>query len=125
MYEIFEELCEKFRVTPYRVCKETGISTGTISNWKAGRYTPKGDKLIKIAEYFGVSLEYLTTGKEPEDGPVYYLNDETAQVAQEIFENRDLKMLFDASRGSSPEDLRLATDLLTALKKKGSENNDT
>ena len=59
MYKIFEELCKENGVTPYRVCKETGITTATISNWKAGRYTPKADKMQKIADYFGVSLEYL------------------------------------------------------------------
>lgn len=64
MYAIFDELCKKHNVTPYRVCKETGLTTATISNWKAGRYKPKADKLQKIANFFGVSLEYLTTGKE-------------------------------------------------------------
>lgn len=64
MYEIFELLCQKNGVTPYRVCKETGLTTATISNWKAGRYVPKADKMQKIADYFGVSIEYLMTGKE-------------------------------------------------------------
>lgn len=66
MYKIFEELCELKGVTPYRVCKETGLTTATISNWKAGRYTPKQDKLQKIADYFGVTIEYLMTGKKEE-----------------------------------------------------------
>lgn len=65
MYEQFEKLCKINNVTPYRVCKETGLTTATISNWKAGRYTPKADKLQKIADYFGVTLEYLMTGTEP------------------------------------------------------------
>lgn len=64
MYEIFEKLCQSHNVTPYRVCKETGLTTATISNWKAGRYTPKADKLQKIADYFGVSIEYLMTGNK-------------------------------------------------------------
>lgn len=64
MYEIFEKLCNQHNVTPYRVCKETGITTATISNWKAGRYVPKADKLQKIADYFDVSLSYLMSGKE-------------------------------------------------------------
>lgn len=66
MYEIFEKLCEEKGVTPYRVCKETGITTATISNWKAGRYTPKQDKLQKIAEFLGVTIEFLMTGENPE-----------------------------------------------------------
>lgn len=59
MYEIFEKLCRGKGVTPYRVCKETGLTTATISNWKAGRYMPKSDKMKRIAEYFDVSLDYL------------------------------------------------------------------
>lgn len=66
MYEIFEKLCRQHNVTPYRVCKETGLTTATISNWKAGRYTPKNDKMQKIADFFGVNIEYLMTGKEKE-----------------------------------------------------------
>ena len=69
MYEIFEELCKKNGVTPYRVCKETGLTTATISNWKAGRYIPKADKMQKIADYFGVSIEFLRTGKDVFEQP--------------------------------------------------------
>ncbi len=67
MYDIFEKLCEEKGVTPYRVCKETGITTATISNWKAGRYVPKADKMKKIADYFDVTVDYLMTGEEPKD----------------------------------------------------------
>jgi transcriptional regulator with XRE-family HTH domain len=64
MYEIFEKLCKERGVTAYKVCKATGITTATISNWKVGRYAPKQEKLKKIADYFGVSVEYLMTGVE-------------------------------------------------------------
>ena len=64
MYEIFEKLCEAKGLTPYKVSKATGIPTATLSNWKAGRYTPKQDKLQKIADFLSVSLEYLMTGLE-------------------------------------------------------------
>lgn len=118
MYEIFENLCNKNNVTPYRVCKETGLTTATISNWKAGRYTPKQDKLQKIADYFNVSLEYLMTGEEKEGGEKYYLNDETAEMAQTLFENKNLRVLFDAAKDATPEDLKTTYDMLMALKKK-------
>ena len=59
MYKRFEMLCEEKGITPYRVAKETGITTATLSNWKAGRYTPKADKLYRIAQYLGVSYQYL------------------------------------------------------------------
>ena len=43
---------------------------------------------------------------------------EGGQIAQEIFENRDLRALFDASRNATPEDLKIVRDLLTKNKKR-------
>ena len=42
--------------------KETGVSTATLSSWKAGDYVPKIDKLQKIADYFGVPVTYFLAG---------------------------------------------------------------
>lgn len=64
MYEIFEQLLQKYGITTYKISKDTGISQTVFSNWKSGRSTPKQDKMQIIADYFGVRLEYLTTGKE-------------------------------------------------------------
>lgn len=64
MYEIFEKLLKEHGVTAYRVAKETGVTTATLTSWKQGKYTPKPEKMQKIADYFGVSLTYLITGKE-------------------------------------------------------------
>lgn len=97
------------------VSRETGVSYSTFTDWKTGRYTPKADKMQKIADYFGVTVEYLMTG-EKNDG--YYLNPETAKAAQEMFENPELRVLFDAARDASPEDLRVVYDMLLALKRK-------
>lgn len=64
MYSIFEKLCDKNNVTPYKVGKATGIATSTLSDWKTGKSNPKPAKLQKIADYFNVSVDYLMTGKE-------------------------------------------------------------
>jgi len=63
MYEIFEQLLQKYGVTAYKVSKETGITQSTLSDWKRGRSTPKTENMKKIADYFGVTVEYLMTGK--------------------------------------------------------------
>lgn len=63
MYKRFEALMNAKGVTAYRVSKDTGISTSTLSEWKNERYVPKVDKLIILANYFGVTLEYLIYGK--------------------------------------------------------------
>lgn len=65
MYEIFAKLMKAKGCTAYQVAKETGIAQSTLSDWKNGKSVPKAEKIQKIADYFGVSAEYLMTGQEP------------------------------------------------------------
>lgn len=65
MYEIFEQLLQKHGLTSYKLSQLIGVSQSTLSDWKRGRSTPKQDKLQKIADYFGVTVDYLMNGVEP------------------------------------------------------------
>ena len=124
MYEIFAKLLKAKGCTAYQVSKATGIAQSTLSDWKNGKSIPKADKIQKIADFFGVSAEYLMTGKEGEDGNKYYINEETAVIAQDIFENKELRLLFDAARDADPEDLEAVHTMLLALKRKERGNID-
>lgn len=68
MYAKFEELLKKNNVTAYKVAKETGVTTATLTSWKQGKYTPKVEKLQKIADYFGVTVDYFTDDDSSEQG---------------------------------------------------------
>ena len=59
MYKKYAELRDEAGVTDYEVGKRTGIATSTLSKWKAGRYIPKMDKIKKLANFFGVPIEYF------------------------------------------------------------------
>ena len=68
-YEIFRRLLDERHLTPYKVHKATGISTATLSDWKNGKSTPKIDKMQKIAEFLGVTVDYLMTGEDRSPAP--------------------------------------------------------
>lgn len=59
MYQKFEQLVQARGITAYRVAKDLGFSPTLFSDWKSGKSKPKADKLKKIAEYFGVTIEYF------------------------------------------------------------------
>lgn len=63
-YERFNQLLLKNGIKPNKVSRDTGIAASTLSDWKNGLYVPKMDKLITLAEYFGVSLEYFIAKEE-------------------------------------------------------------
>lgn len=114
MYSVFEYLLQINGLTAADVSKATGIRQSTLSNWKKRNNLLSGEKARIIADYFGVSVDFLMTGNKEDTG--YYVNPETAQIAQEIFDDKDLHALFDAARGSSPEDLKLAAEMLRKFK---------
>ena len=59
MYEKFSALLDKTNKTTYQVSKDTGIAQSVLSDWKRGRSKPKFDKLLILAKYFGVPVEYF------------------------------------------------------------------
>ena len=120
MYEIFQKLLDKRGLKAFDVSKATGISSSTLTDWKKGRSVPKQDKMQKIAEFLGVSLEYLMTGEDKSDlsDKKYYINEETAEMADKIFHSKELRLLFDAARDAQPEDLETVHHMLLALKRK-------
>lgn len=65
MYDIYQKLLDEHKLKNSDIARATGISNMTLSDWKRGVSTPKQDKLIKIADYFGVTVDYLMTGNEP------------------------------------------------------------
>ena len=117
MYSVFKTLMEQKGVTPYEISKVTGIPASAFTKWKQGISSPKIDRLKLLAEYFGVPVEYLMTGEMP-SGEGYYIDEDTAEVAQALFENKDMRLLFDAARDASPEDLQMVAQLLERLKRK-------
>ena len=64
MYENYCKIRDERGVTDYIVARETGLNQSVFSDWKKGKSTPKTDKLLRIAQYFGISLDYLVTGRK-------------------------------------------------------------
>lgn len=121
MYEYYEQLLQKHGLTNYKVSKITGIPQSTLSAWKNGISKPKRDKLKILGDLLGVPVEYFETGELPKhesaSGKVYYFDDESAEMAQAILGDPNAKILFEASRGSSPENIILAAEMLNRLKR--------
>ncbi len=115
MYEIFSRLLEERNLRAADVCKGTGLPSSLFSEWKRGKSNPKADKLQKIADFFGVSIEYLMTGEKKEESPMYYANEETVKLAQEMFEDEDMRSLFDMKRNMPPERFKVHMEFMKNL----------
>lgn len=59
MYETYSKIRDAKGMNDYQVSKASGVATATLTSWKKGVYTPKLDKLRKIAAVLGVTVDDL------------------------------------------------------------------
>lgn len=62
-YDLYNFLCKQAQKKPYTVAKEIGLTNSNVAQWKKGS-TPRPEVIKKIADYFGVSVEFLLEQKE-------------------------------------------------------------
>lgn len=105
LVEKIDKLCKNRGISRRKLALECGIDPATISRWT--KSAPSYANLSKVAAVLDVSVEYLTDGVQTDEQPLpYYLNDETREIANAVFADKDLRILFDNSRKMSPEDLK-------------------
>ena len=111
MYKVQLEL------TNSDIAKITGLPENTIARICSGRVnSPKLSTLRLLAKAFDCTIDDLMGaegGVEP-----YYLDKKTGELAQELKENSDLKVLLDASRHLSPEDIQTLIGMVNMLIRK-------
>lgn len=127
---VFKQLRLASGLTQAEMAEKLGVSKSTISMYENGNREPDYEILERIADFFNVDTDYLLgrTDKTtilPETAAKYYINEETAKAAQEIFENKELRLLFDTARDAKPEDIQTVHSMLLALKRKERGNDDT
>ena len=113
----------KYNITQVELAKKLGVGTTSVYNWCNGIKTPRMDKVDAMCELFHCKRSDLIIEKEEEDEP-YYLNEETREIAQEVFENPELRSLFHVARDIPPEKLRAHIDFMKTLKEQEIGNND-
>lgn len=65
--------------------KTLGISQSTLSTWESGRYEPDAESLVRIAAYFGVSVDYIL-GREEKEKPAANNGNGLSGLDAELYE---------------------------------------
>ena len=109
-YERIKALCKDRGVTITGLEKELGFARGSLS--KIDKNKPSYERLAKLANYFGVPIDYFsddvpTSGQDES----YYLYDEARENLRFLNENPEYKVLLSSSRKLKPEDL----DIIKAM----------
>ena len=115
-----KQAMNKINISAQELADKSGVSKASISQYVNGSHKPSNISAPNLAKVLMVNAMWLM-GFDIDDEnkqPSYYMDPETAKKAQEIFENKELSLLFDAARDASPEDIQTVHTMLLALKKK-------
>lgn len=115
-YDVYCELCQKHGLTPSGAAAKIGFNRASVTVWKNSGKAPKQELLVKIAEFFGVTTDYLL-GNETEKPLVN--NDEELTEYLEVLKTRpEMRMLFQLSKDATKEDVEAAVRIIEALRNK-------
>lgn len=105
-YDIFVELCARKGVSPSRAVLDMGFSKSIITGWKKGA-TPSDANLIRIADYFGVTVDYFKERLGQKEKPVEDDEPNTLEEAREILRQSGIRVLLDAEGDDfTPEEIK-------------------
>lgn len=106
-----------YNKTRMEVAKDNNISYTTLTSWLKGDNYPRIDKIEMLANYFRVNKADLIENKYANNEP-YYNDPAVTEYAQAIKDNPDLKILFDASKDMSKNDIDFVLNTIEMLKKR-------
>ena len=66
-FDKLKKLCDEKGISTYKACTDIGLNRAAVAKWKNGSI-PSGSTAAKLADYFGVTTDYLL-GKETEKAP--------------------------------------------------------
>lgn len=96
------------------LCAYMHVSSATVSDWCNGKKMPRVDKIQAICNWLGIGLDTILSESGPEnDG--YYINPETARLAQEMFDDPQMRSLFHMKRNMEPEKFKAHYDMMKKM----------
>ena len=103
--------------TQLEIAKSIGVSPQTFNTWCKGIAIPRMGKVQALADYFHINKSDLIESKSADTATdIYYSNEETRAIAQEIFENPELRSLFDVAKDIPADRLKAHIEFMKNLK---------
>lgn len=106
--DIIRTLCKEKGISISELEKELGYGNGSLAKAKS----IPSDRIYDISKFFDVTMEYLMSGDEEKK---YYLYNETAELAQKMYEDSDMRSLFDMKRNMPPERFKAHMEFMKNL----------
>lgn len=103
--------------TQIDLINDLGFNKSAVSTWCNGTRLPRMDKVEALANYFGIKRSDLIEDHNESDQPSYYLDEDAREAADFLHKNPEYKVLFDASKKISKDDIEFVAKMLDKFRK--------
>lgn len=111
-----KELRLKHNYTGEEIGRKLQVSKSAILMWEKDLRSPSADLIEKFATIYGVSTDYIITGKDSNiTNDSYYYDTEVAELAEQIKNDPELRILLDAKRNLSKQDMKAIINITKSL----------
>ena len=112
MLERIKNLCNRKEISIRQLERETGLADRTIGRWDTNM--PSIDRVKKVAEYFGVTVDYLLGGENSHN--LNSMDDELAEYLEMVRTKPEIRMLLKTQRGATRKEVEENVAFLQTLK---------
>lgn len=110
-WDNFVKLCNENGKKPNPVAKELGISSGSVTGWKNG-VLPRDTAVRKIADYFGVSVDYLLGKTDQKEKPLIDADEELTECVETLKSRPDLRVFISYAQDADPSAIELLSSVV-------------
>lgn len=115
LYETIRDLCKRNGISVSAMCLNLGMSKSTMSDLKSGRKRSlSAETLSRIAQYLGVSVDYLLTGEEKEN-PLVNDDEELTEYLEELKNRPEKRMLFSVTKNATKAQIEAIVKMIEEM----------
>ena len=117
-YNIYIDLCKQKGISPSKAAEEMGFHRSSVTNWKTNGYTPRREILLKVAEYFGVTVDFLLGDENKKSSSE---DKEVWELREMLHKRPEMKTLFKLGKKATKEQIEQTIKIIEALNPEAKE----
>ena len=114
-YDTFLYLCNQHGISPSAAVVDMGFQKSVATRWKNGT-VPRDANLMKVADYFGVTTDYLLSGETKKSPDNMSEDEEMMEYLNELKNNPGMRILFSKAKGATKEDLEKVVKMIEIMR---------
>lgn len=114
-YDTFLYLCNQHGISPSAAVVDMGFQKSVATRWKNGT-VPRDANLMKVADYFGVTTDYLLSGEIKKSPDNMSEDEEMMEYLNELKNNPGMRILFSKAKGASKEDIEKVVKMIEIMR---------